>query len=235
MAGKAESGATPDRLDLEGFIEAAGVSRETAERFEAWRVLLEKWRTRINLIGASTADDFWRRHALDSVQLAAFAPPAPPALAPPLRWVDLGSGAGFPGLALALALEGAGRADAVTLVESSRKKAAFLREAARVTVSGATVYAGRIEDLAAAEAKEQGGGFDVVVARACAPLTRLLGYAVSLWKQDTVGVFLKGRDAEAELTLAAKSWRFQFDLQPSRSDPDGRVVLIKRLEHVRSS
>jgi 16S rRNA (guanine527-N7)-methyltransferase len=226
-------------LNLQGFERAAGVSHETALRFEIWRALLEKWSTRINLVSRSTLGDFWSRHALDSAQVVAAADSFRRGFAPeteqsgrPLRWVDLGSGAGFPGLAVALVLEGAGRADEVHLVESDQRKAAFLREAIRATGSRAEVHGCRIETI---PADVVGEGFDVVTARACAPLPELLGYAVSLWKEQTVGVFLKGRDAEAELTLSAKSWRFQFDLQPSRSDPEGRVVLIKRLEHVQSS
>lgn len=229
-------------LDMQGFERAAGVSHETALRFEIWRALLEKWSTRINLVSRSTLADFWSRHALDSAQVVdaadKYAKRAGDDIAPKTeqptqrRWVDLGSGAGFPGLAAALVLEGAGRADEVHLVESDQRKAAFLGEAVRATGSRARVHACRIETI---PAEVVGQGFDVVTARACAPLPTLLGYAVSLWKDETVGVFLKGRDAEAELTLSAKSWRFQFDLQPSRSDPEGRVVLIKRLEHVQSS
>jgi 16S rRNA (guanine527-N7)-methyltransferase len=229
VAGKTGGGASAESLDREGFARVAGVSRETAERFEIWRALLVDWNARINLVGGSTLADFWRRHALDSAQIVDLVPDTESPRTSPRRWVDLGSGAGFPGLAVALALEGAGRTDEVHLVESNQKKAAFLREAVRATGSRAVVRAMRVEALAALSAPER---FDVVVARACAPLTRLLGYASSLWKDDSVGVFLKGREAEAELTLAAKSWRFQFDLQPSRSDPFGRVVLIERLEHV---
>jgi 16S rRNA (guanine527-N7)-methyltransferase len=231
VAGRTGNGASAESLDREGFARVAGVSRETALRFEAWRALLATWNPRVNLVGKSTLADFWRRHALDSVQLVDVVPNTEGARAAPRRWVDIGSGAGFPGLAVALALEGAGWGDEVHLVESSAKKAAFLREAVRATGSRAVVHALRVEELAG----DLGARFEVVTARACAPLTRLLGYAVSLWKEDTVGVFLKGREAEAELTLAAKSWRFQFDLQPSRSDPFGRVVLITRLEHVQSS
>jgi 16S rRNA (guanine527-N7)-methyltransferase len=228
VAGKTGDGASAESLDREGFARVSGVSRETAERFEIWRALLVDWNARINLVGSATLADFWRRHALDCAQIVDLVPDTESARAGPRRWVDLGSGAGFPGLAVALALEGAGRTDEVHLVESNQKKAAFLREAIRATGARAVVHAVRVEALAA----DPDARFDVVAARACAPLTRLLGYASSLWKDDSVGVFLKGREAEVELTLAAKSWRFQFDLQPSRSDPFGRVVLITRLEHV---
>ena len=154
-------------------------------------------------------------------------------MAPPLRWIDIGSGAGFPGLAAALVLDDRRRANEVHLLESNQKKAAFLREAVRATKSGSIVRAQRVEEAGETVAAGRERCFDVITARACAPLTRLLGYAHPLWQQDkSVGVFLKGREAEAELTDAAKSWRFRFELKPSRSDPDGRIVVIKRLEHV---
>ncbi len=231
MGGKTESGGKPASLDMEGFERAAGVSHETALRFEIWRALLEKWSTRINLVSRPTLADFWSRHALDSAQVAGFVPDTEKNTSP-RRWVDVGSGAGFPGLAAALVLEGAGRADEVHLVESDQRKAAFLGEAVRATGSRAKVHACRIETMPAGLVGE---GFDVVTARACAPLETLLGYVLALWKDETVGVFLKGREAELELTLASKSWRFQSELQPSRSDPSGRVVLIERLEHVHAS
>ena len=265
MTGPSRTGATPEPNDIESFIDATGVSRETALCFEVWRALLEKWSARINLVGASTREAFWSRHALDSIQVVDVAP-KPDDTFHVQRWADLGSGAGFPGLAAAIALDGAGRRVEVHLVESNAKKAAFLREAVRVTGAPAVVRAVRIEELAkkprhvkpgsrgadpwaggprpegagagerseAQDAMGAGAGecFDVITARACAPLTRLLGHAHCLWKETSVGVFLKGREAELELTAASKSWRFQSELQPSRSDPNGWVVLIERLEHV---
>ncbi len=232
---KREYGGMAKPVDPESFAAIARVSRETAERFETWRALIEAWSRRINLVGPSTLEDFWSRHALDSVQIVDLVPKTDEADGP-RRWVDIGSGAGFPGLAVALVLEGAGRADEVHLVEANQKKAAFLREAVRATGSRAIVRAQRVEELGAGRGRgAPAERFDVITARACAPLTRLLGYAHPLWKENSVGVFLKGREAEAELTAACKSWRFQLELQPSRSDPDGRVVLIKRLEHVQST
>lgn len=215
-----------DAFGPDAFRAATGVSRETAERFEAWRALLDKWCARINLVGPATKDDFWRRHALDSVQVLDVAPR--PAAGVVQRWADLGSGAGFPGLAVALAAADVGRTVEVHLIEASAKRAAFLREAARATGAPVVVRAMKAEDLA-------GERFDVITARAFAPLTRLFAYAESLWKNDTVGVFLKGREAEVELTDAAKSWRFHFDTRPSRSDPNGQLVRIEGLEHVQDA
>jgi 16S rRNA (guanine527-N7)-methyltransferase len=231
VTGRADYGESPKPVDAASFAEVAGVSHETAARFETWRALIGKWSAKINLVGPSTLTDFWTRHALDSVQIARVVPRTEKAEGV-RRWADIGSGAGFPGLAVALALEGDRLGDEVHLLESNQKKAAFLREAVRATGSRAIVRAQRAEEAGDAVAAGREPGFDVVIARACAPLTRLLGYAHPLWKEETVGVFLKGREAEAELTVAAKSWRFQSELKPSRSDPDGRIVVIKRLEHV---
>jgi len=257
---------TDTQFDAEAFKAATGVSRETVERFELWRVLLEKWSTRINLVGPSALAEFWSRHALDSIQVLDSVPDsgshpsgalepgatggaleasAPEAMTPegaapetaalagvtsqPQRWADLGSGAGFPGLAVAIAALGVGRSIEVHLIEANQKKAAFLREVVRATGAPAVVRAVRVEEIGRGAGGET---FDVITARAFAPLTRLAGYAESLWKDDTVGVFLKGREAEVELTEAAKSWRFQSDTRPSRSDPSGRIVRIRGLEHV---
>ncbi len=198
------------------FARDAVVSRETLARFETWRGLLEKWQARINLVGPDTLADFWLRHALDSVQVLDAAP------IESRLWADLGSGAGFPGLAAALAAQDRGRGVEIHLIESNQKKAAFLREAVRATGAPAVVRAARIEEIA-------GETFDVVTARAFAPLTRLFECADSLWKEDTVGVFLKGKEVEAELANAAESWRFRFDLRPSRSAGDGRVARIEGL------
>lgn len=214
--------------DLESFIEATGVSRESASRFETWRALLEKWGARINLVSAASMAGFWSRHAYDSAQIVDLVPRTEEAGAVE-RWADLGSGAGFPGLAAALVLEDRGRPAEVHLFESDQRKAAFLREAARATGARAVVRAMRVEELSAAGGA--GERFDVVTARACAPMDRLLGLAAPLWKSSTRGVFLKGRGAEAELTAARKSWRFRAEVTPSRSGPNGRIVLITRLEH----
>lgn len=242
---------TDTQFDAEAFKAATGVSRETVERFELWRALLEKWSTRINLVGPSALADFWSRHALDSIQVldsvpdsgshpigaltsgATGAAPEGATLvgvtSQPQRWADLGSGAGFPGLAVAIAALGVGRDIEVHLIESNQKKAAFLREVVRATGAPAVVRAVRAEEIGRGAGGET---FDVITARAFAPMSRLAGYAECLWKDDTVGVFLKGREAEAELTEAAKSWRFQSDTRPSRSDPFGRIVRIRGLEHV---
>lgn len=193
------------------------VSRETAQRLEAYAALLRKWQERINLVSTATLADLWRRHMLDSGQLFRHLPPATRVV------VDLGSGAGFPGLVLA-----AMGVPEIHLVESDGRKCAFLREAARVMGVAATIHAARIEKLAPFSA-------DVVTSRALAPLSELLHYAepfLSAAGNDVKTrecLFLKGRMAQDELTAAAKEWNMAIERLPSLSDPDG---LILRLSEV---
>jgi len=169
----------------------------------------------MNLIAASTVPTLWTRHIADSLQLLAIAPQA-------RKWADLGSGGGFPGLPIACALAEQNAAE-IHLIESNKKKAAFLREAVRVTGAPAVVHAERVADFA------QGfrGGLDAVTARALAPLPELLSIAYPLLKTGARGLFPKGQDVEAELTQATKCWSIQASLVPSRTDPKSRVVVIR--------
>jgi 16S rRNA (guanine527-N7)-methyltransferase len=199
-------------------LQLVPVSRETLASLDNFLALLLKWQRSINLIAPSTIANLWTRHVADSLQLSALVPDA-------RVWVDLGSGAGFPGLPIACALARAAGAT-VHLVESNAKKAAFLRAAARVTAAPTIVHAQRITDFAATF----GGKPDVVTARALAPLTKLLEAAHPLLKRGAVGVFPKGQDVDAELTEAAKCWNIQARLEPSRTDPRGRIVIVEGLE-----
>jgi 16S rRNA (guanine527-N7)-methyltransferase len=191
------------------------VSRETAARLDRFAALLLDWQGRMNLIAASTVPVLWTRHIADSLQLLAIAPGA-------RKWADLGSGAGFPGLPIACALSDQ-RGTEVHLIESNQKKAAFLREAVRVTDAPAVVHAARVADFAPAF----GGALDVVTARALAPLPELLSIAYPLLKRGAQGVFPKGQDVEAELTKATKCWSIQTSFVPSRTDPKSRIVVIR--------
>ena len=191
------------------------VSRETWARLDALVALVLERQQAMNLIAASTVPQLWTRHVADSLQLLALAPAA-------RTWVDLGSGAGFPGLAIACALADTAGA-VVHLVESTRKKAAFLAEAAAALQLPVTVHPERIEDFAAANRVS----FDVVTARAVAPLSRLLGYAIPLLKRGAIGLFHKGQDVEAELTEASKYWTIEAELIQSKTDPRGRIVLVR--------
>jgi 16S rRNA (guanine527-N7)-methyltransferase len=191
------------------------VSRETAARLDSFAALLLDWHARMNLIAASTVPTLWTRHIADSLQLIAIAPQA-------RKWADLGSGGGFPGVPIACALAEQNSAE-VHLIESNKKKAAFLREAVRVTGAPAIVHAERVADFA--------GGFrgelDAVTARALAPLPELLSIAYPLLKRGAQALFPKGQDVEVELTQATKCWSIQASLVPSRTDPKSRVVVIR--------
>jgi 16S rRNA (guanine527-N7)-methyltransferase len=198
-------------LGVEGFAAATGVSRETLARLEAYAALLLAWSARINLIGRATLGDIWRRHFLDSAQLLPLVP------AGTLSVVDLGSGAGFPGLVLAiLGVPG------VELIEADSRKAAFLREAARVTGAAVTIRGCRIEAVPS-------HAVDVVTARACAPLDRLLTLGERFIGPRTSCLFLKGERVEEELTTADKAWTMTTSRHPSRADPGGSVLLLQQV------
>jgi len=192
------------------------VSRETWTRLDGLVALLLKWQDTTNLVAPSTLGEIWTRHIADSLQLLTIAPNA-------RAWIDLGSGGGFPGLVVACAMADHPGAK-IDLVESNQKKSAFLREAIRILGVPAIVHARRIEDFVGATVQS----FDVVSARALAPLEKLIAYASPLLKTGTVGLFPKGQDVEAELTAASKSWTIEADLAPSVTDPQARIVIVRR-------
>ena len=198
-------------------LELVPVSREIAAKLDQFVALLLQWQSKINLIAPSTNQSIWTRHIADSLQLLNLAPKKN-------RWVDLGSGAGFPGLAIAAALA-AGEGAEVHLVESNAKKAAFLREAARHIGAPAIIHAVRIEEFA----QTFRGPVDVVCARALAPLETLLAMAHPLLKKGAQGLFPKGQDVDAELTRASKYWTIEAQLVPSKTDPRSRVVVVRAL------
>ena len=170
----------------------------------------------MNLVGPDTIPDVWNRHIFDSAQLLDLAPKA-------LTWADLGAGAGFPGLVLAILLKD--RADShVWLVDSLGKRCRFLQAVVEALSLRATVVNGRAED--------QRIRVDVVTARALAPMDRLLGYAQPYLQRGAQGLFLKGEKVEAELIDARKVWQFNSDLSVSRSDPRGRIVSVRSLRRV---
>ena len=203
--------------DAAGFQAASGASDAQMADLERFRVLLEEWNAVMNLVGPSTLPDFWNRHAWDSAQLLKLESRA-------RVWADLGAGAGLPGIVLAILLKGQPGAT-VHLIESMTKRCRFLSEVVKTLDLPATVHIARAEDL---DLK-----VDVVAARACAPMVRLLGYARPYLKAGAVGLFLKGQDVASELTEATKCWKFQADLTPSLSDARGQVVRVKGLSRVR--
>lgn len=191
--------------DLAGLVD---VSRETITRLERYLGLLRQWQRAINLVGRSTLDDPWRRHILDSAQLARHLPEGSISLA------DLGSGAGLPGLVLAIMRE-----MPVHLIEADKRKAQFLREAARkLDLAHVSVHPKRIEavDLAV----------DVVTSRALAPLDGLLALALPLLRPCGRLLLLKGRNVEAELTEARRNWTMRVAVEPSLADSQGRVLIV---------
>jgi 16S rRNA (guanine527-N7)-methyltransferase len=205
----------------EGAMPALDVSRETKEKLELLERELRRWQAIKNLVGPATLDHIWDRHIVDSLQLLDLAPEAK-------LWLDLGSGAGFPGLVLAIA--GAERGLKVHLVESNSRKCAFLRHIARRAGVSATVHEARLESVI----PDFIGKADVVSARALASLTMLLDWTEPLLKVGTIGLFPKGRDAEFELTEARKKWTFKADILPSRTDSDARILRITSIESLSS-
>ena len=203
--------------DRERALTLTPVSRETAARLDTFVALLQQWQAKTNLVAPSTLSQLWTRHIADSLQLIALAPSAK-------AWADLGSGGGFPGIIIGTVLaDSAGR---IHLVESNAKKAAFLREAARITAIPAVVHNQRAENFA----QHFSGEVDIVTARALAPLKELLGYVAPLVKRGAQALLLKGQDVEAELTEASKYWRIKANLAPSVTDPDARIVIVRELE-----
>jgi 16S rRNA (guanine527-N7)-methyltransferase len=203
---------TPEPLTPAGFAAATGVSRETLERLEGYAALLAKWQKAINLVARDSLGDLWRRHMLDSAALWPLIPENNRVL------VDLGSGAGFPGLVLAIL-----GAPEVHLVESDARKCAFLSEAARLFVPHPVkIHRGRIESVEPIVA-------DVVTARALADLDTLLGYASRFLKPEGVCLFLKGRQAGDELTLASQRWTMTTERFPNPAESSGIILRIKGL------
>ena len=203
----------------EAFRTAFAVSRETVDRLTAYAALLKRWQKTINLVAPSTLDDLWHRHFADSAQLLQHAPGA-------VHWLDLGSGAGFPGLVLAIMAKERG-GTRHTLVESDTRKAAFLREVARETGVAVEIVAGRIESAQTADRLRE---INCVTARALAPLPRLLPLAALFFRHGTIGLFLKGRDVTGELEEVAAAWDFRSELLPSVTDREGRIVRLSELQ-----
>ncbi len=214
----------PER-DEDGFgpeqvAAATNVSRETLDRIRHYLFVLDDWRGRMNLIGPSEGRHLWRRHVFDSLQVLDLIGQGPASL------VDLGSGAGFPGLILACAFAGRGELT-ITLVEKSPKKAHFLEAAAKAVLGakGPVVLVQRIEDAPPVP-------FDIVTARALAPLPRLLGFLESWAKPDGRALLWKGREATSELTLSRESWTFELSHRASLSNPEGQILTISNLRRL---
>lgn len=200
-------------MDAEEFARLSGATPAQIADLERFRVLLAEWNEKMNLVGPATLEVFWSRHAWDSAQLLKIAPDA-------LTWADLGAGAGLPGVVLAIL--GKGRPGFhVHLVESMAKRCRFLTEVVSALDLPATVHNERAENLKL--------DVDIVTARACAPLWRLLGYARPYFQRGALALFLKGQDVASELEEATRYWDFEADSLPSLSDPRGQIVRVRRL------
>lgn len=202
------------RATLEATV--GPVSRETFERFAGLEALFGKWAARINLAAPSTLNDIWLRHIVDSAQLFPYAADAQ-------KWVDLGSGGGFPGLVIAILLrERPG--SSIDLVESSSKKSAFLQIVTRQLDLPATVHTGRIEDVLPCL-----GAREIVTARALAPLPLLLELAAPLLLAGTRGLFHKGRDYRREVKESSEHWSFDLVEHASVVEADSVILDISNV------
>ena len=199
--------------DAKSFARLTGAGPTAMADLERYRSYLTDWNQKMNLVGPKTLEVFWSRHAWDSAQVLRFAPDA-------LTWADLGTGAGLPGIVLAI-LGKSRPGYHVHLVESLTKRCRFLTEVVNGLELPATVHNSRAEDLSLA--------VDIVTARACAPLSRLLGYSRPYFQRGATALFLKGQDVVSDLEEASKSWDFDAEVLQSLSDERGRIVCVKRL------
>lgn len=206
-------------FSADDFRARTNVSHETLDRLKRYAALLEHWQKRMNLVGPGSMRELWRRHFLDSAQLLPLVRAAGPERQNPL-WLDLGSGAGFPGLVLAIM--GAGE---VHLVESNARKCAFLRQVIRDTGATAVVHNSRIEDLPDMKP-------DFITSRALAGVAKILELAQPFLGAHTEIWLHKGQHIEKELTRATISWIMQVEKHPSRSDPSGTILCLKGIQRV---
>lgn len=220
----------------EAFAARFSVSRETLDRLKTYEALLKRWQKTINLVAPSTLDQIWHRHFADSAQVYFASRSAIPATLegerkPPITYLDIGSGAGFPGLVIAImAAEHGGTRH--TLIESDSRKGAFLREVARNTGVVVDILCTRIESP---ENHAKVAEVNCVTARALAPLPRLIELAYPYFGPDSFGLFLKGREIAAEIEEAEKTWSFAYALKLSVTDNEGRVLILQSLRRTNAS
>jgi 16S rRNA (guanine527-N7)-methyltransferase len=193
--------------DALAAVTGRDVSRETVDKLEAYRRLVEEESGRQNLVSRSTLADFWSRHVLDSAQLLRFAPDR-------ASWADIGSGAGLPGIVIACLDAGP-----VTLIEPRRLRAEFLERVIKTIGLDARVHRGKAESAL--------GAFDVVTARAVASLAKLLDISHHLSTGKTLFLFPKGKSAESELAEARRTWQAVFHVERSAVDADSRIILAR--------
>ena len=193
------------------------VSRETFEKLKAFAELVRKWNPKINLVSKDSSNDLWSRHILDSVQIFELVPG-------PGKWVDLGSGGGFPGIVISILNQEERNFD-VVMVESDQRKSAFLRTAIRELDLAAKVKTERIEELECLEA-------DVLSARALADLTKLLGFAELHLKRGGIALFPKGQSWQREDLEARQDWNYDLETVTSKTNSDAAILKIKDIARV---
>lgn len=209
---------TVDKNDRQRALSLTPVSRETEERLALLVSELGRWQAAKNLVSSATLADVWTRHIADSLQIFGLAEGRE-------RWLDLGSGGGFPGLVIGICLAEQGKGQ-IDLVESNARKCAFLRHAARITGAPVKVHAARIEDVIG----DFTGKVEVVTARALAPLPQLLDWCEELLRTGTLGLFPKGQHIDAELTDSARYWKIQATTVSSVTDDAARILLVRSAE-----
>ena len=200
-----------DKITTETFISQLNVSRETRDLFLLYAEILAKWQAKINLISGSSMVNVWSRHFLDSAQLYDLVPRGAKTL------LDIGSGAGFPGMVLAVM-----GVKNVTLVEADSRKCLFLREVLRETGKHANIVNCRIEEF-------DGGYFDIITARALAPMDKLLSYIKPHFGPSTKGIFLKGEQVDRELTKATKQWKLEYKAVPSITNDRSSIIIVEKI------
>ena len=203
---------------MNDVLHGLSVSRETMDDLKAYEALVQKWSPKINLVSKSALDDLWTRHILDSAQIWPLLPAAQ-------KYLDLGSGGGFPGIIIAIFLKERGDAAHLTMIESDRRKTVFLQTVIRELNLPASVLAERIENAAAHEA-------EVLTARALASCDKLFGYAHRHLKEGGKAYFLKGQRAAEEVEEARQNWDFSVKSHPSKTDDNAVILEIGDLRRV---
>lgn len=205
---------------MKNFCDTYNVSRETFDKLKHYQSMLIEWQSKFNLVSSSTLDDAWNRHFLDSVQLFQYIPNQAKVL------YDFGSGAGFPGMVLAIMANEKMPDLQVSLIESTTKKTLYLNAVKSKTNTNVTILNDRIENLQIPKA-------DVITSRAMASLTELLGYAYKFCKKESVCIFPKGKKYAEELSEAHKRWKFKCRIVASTQSDEGKILIITNLSKVK--
>lgn len=205
---------------MKNFCDTYNVSRETFDKLKHYQSMLIEWQSKFNLVSSSTLDDAWNRHFLDSVQLFQYIPNQAKVL------YDFGSGAGFPGMVLAIIANEKMPDLQVSLIESITKKTLYLNAVKSETNTNVTILNDRIENLQLPKA-------DVITSRAMASLTELLGYAYKFCKKESVCIFPKGKKYAEELSEAHKRWKFKCQIVASTQSDEGKILIITNLSKVK--